>query len=132
MTNALEVDQTSRRFLDRCPHVVQSLHVLLILDLQETIFFGWKGPKVVGSSNLFLVNEGIIDQRLVNVGNAVHQAVLERHVMGDTAVLFKEYGTRKTNDIYVSVILLFETNLSTFSTKSRYLKDARYSTYALA
>jgi hypothetical protein len=115
-TTALGVGQFSRSFLDRCPHAVQRLHVVLMLDLHDTVFFRWKGPKVVGSSNLFLVDEGIINQRLVNVSNAVVvSAVLERQVMGDTALLFESIGTRKkTNDKYVSVILSYHSHLATY------------------
>jgi hypothetical protein len=77
---ALGVGQTSRGFLDRGPHLVQRLYVLLMLHLHDTVFFGRKGPKVVGSSNLFLVDEGIIDQSLVDVCDAaaVTVKVLER------------------------------------------------------
>jgi hypothetical protein len=77
-TTALGVGQTSRRLLDRCSHLVHGLHVLLMLHLHDTVFFGWKGPKVVGPSNLFLVDEGIVDERLVDVGNAVRISVMER------------------------------------------------------
>jgi hypothetical protein len=51
-----------------------------MLHLHDTVFFGRKGPKVVGSSNLFLVDEGIIDQSLVDVCDAaaVTVKVLER------------------------------------------------------
>jgi hypothetical protein len=77
-TPTLGVGQTSRRFLDRGTHLVHIFHVLLMLHLHDAVFFGWKGPKVVGSSNLFLVDEGIVDQRLVDVCDAVRLAVLER------------------------------------------------------
>jgi hypothetical protein len=77
-TTALGVGQTSRRFLDRCPHLVHRLNVLLMLHLHDTVFFGWKRPKVVGSSNLFLVDEGIVDKRLVDIGNAVRISILKK------------------------------------------------------
>ena len=42
-----------------------------MLQLGLTVLFGLEGPKVVGSTNLFLFDQAIINQGLVNVGNGI-------------------------------------------------------------
>jgi hypothetical protein len=55
-----------------------------VLQLHDAILLGGKGPKVVGVSNLFLVDESIVNERHVNVDNAVQSKKKERIEKNDT------------------------------------------------
>mmetsp|Transcript_13707 Transcript_13707/g.26150 ORF Transcript_13707/g.26150 Transcript_13707/m.26150 type:complete len:293 (-) Transcript_13707:53-931(-) len=47
------------------------LLVIFVCEFVETVFFGGEGPEVVGPTDFFLVDESVVDEGLVDVGNGI-------------------------------------------------------------
>jgi len=70
-TSTLGISQLGGGFLDGCLELFNSVEGVLMLNLHHAILLGGEGPKVVGSTNLFLVNKAIVDQSVVDIRHTV-------------------------------------------------------------